>query len=707
MQVRKCFLLIVSLCVMTAAALAQKRPDLSKIASVKDKIEVWRLYCNELMGTTEENNKKLVNEAKYGLSICPKDDIKSQAMFNLFIGCAYELTRQYKPAIYHMEKTASLASRIHKTSYEITALGRLTSLYEFVNDVPKGKKNVERIVKLADTATDFQTKKLVTGTLGGYYYDTDNYEQSIKYKIQEIEFSKKIYEQDRKVGSRVDIGYAMSNLAALYSYLTRHQKAIDYLDEAKGYIKDHVLRNGEETLYRNYIVAYLGLKKLDSAKHYYRLIYKGMEGVDTIHSLVSYANYFVGNYYLGEKKIDSAGAYAKKALYHGKKAAGADALIESNILFGTVLYEQKKYAEAIRYLQPAVAGSYEFDRESLANIHSALAKSYAALKQWPEAYNHLQLSAKLNDSVLVAAADKNFNEIEGKYQNAQKIQQLKVKNLQLDTVQKQRYWLISGLLLLLIVAVLLFVIYTNKKQTADVLDEKNKTLARLNNDLEEANQTKAKLFSIISHDLRSPISQVYQFLKLQQLNPQLHTEAQKQQLSTRIQEATGSLLETMEDLLLWSKTQMSQFNTNMQRTSLLPVVVQCEQLLKLNTEAKGVRIENAIPDSLEVVTDAYFLQTIMRNLMQNAVKASPENEVVRIDSCQEEALVVSINNRGIPFSQQDYEQILQSKDTGKGLSGLGLRLVDELSAKLNIRVTFSIDSDQSTTVKIHFPKALS
>ncbi len=242
---------------------------------------------------------------------------------------------------------------------------------------------------------------------------------------------------------------------------------------------------------------------------------------------------------------------------------------------------------------------------------------------------------------------------------------------------------------------------------ADVLDEKNKTLARLNNDLEEANQTKAKLFSIISHDLRSPISQVYQFLKLQQLNPQLHTEAQKQQLSTRIQEATGSLLETMEDLLLWSKTQMSQFNTNMQRTSLLPVVVQCEQLLKLNTEAKGVRIENAIPDSLEVVTDAYFLQTIMRNLMQNAVKASPENEVVRIHSFQDEALVVSINNRGIPFSQQDYEQILQSKDTGKGLSGLGLRLVDELSAKLNIRVTFSIESDQSTTVKIHFPKTLS
>ncbi|RZM06725.1 MAG: tetratricopeptide repeat protein [Pedobacter sp.] len=303
MQFLKSILLICSLILVTEIK-AQDRPDISSIPLVKDKIETWRVYCNQLIGTTEENNKKLISEAKYGLSLCNKDDIKSQAMFNLFIGCAYELTRQYKPAIYHLEKTASLASKLPNSSFEITALGRLTSLYEFVNDVPKRRKNVEKIVKLADTATDFNTKKLVTGTLGAYYYDTDNYELSLKYKIQEIEYSKKLYAQDRKEGSRVDIGYAMSNLAALYSYLTRHQKAIDYLDEAKTYIKDYVLRNGEETLYRNYIVAYLGLKNLDSAKHYYQLIYKGMKGVDTIHSLLSYVNYFVGNHYLEQKNID-------------------------------------------------------------------------------------------------------------------------------------------------------------------------------------------------------------------------------------------------------------------------------------------------------------------------------------------------------------------------------------------------------------------
>ena len=89
--------------------------------------------------------------------------------------------------------------------------------------------------------------------------------------------------------------------------------------------------------------------------------------------------------------------------------------------------------------------------------------------------------------------------------------------------------------------------YRNKKKTAKLLDKKNRSLSKLNSDLEEANQTKAKLFSIIGHDLRSPISQVYQFLKLQQLNPDALNTEQKNELSNKIQTATGSLLETMED----------------------------------------------------------------------------------------------------------------------------------------------------------------
>jgi len=224
-------------------------------------------------------------------------------------------------------------------------------------------------------------------------------------------------------------------------------------------------------------------------------------------------------------------------------------------------------------------------------------------------------------------------------------------------------------------------------------------LALLNNDLEEANQTKAKLFGIISHDLRSPISQVYQFLKLQQMAPDRLNEVQRLELSNKIQSATGSLLETMEDLLLWSKTQMNQFNTDMQPVSVKDVVDECLGLLQLNIEAKNIDVNNELTSDFIVHSDPYFLLTILRNLLQNAIKVSPENGIIRVNFKER---TLKIENCGGHFSQHQYEQVLTSKEDVNSLSGLGLRLVDELSRKVQAKVTFAAVAAETTIAEITF-----
>jgi signal transduction histidine kinase len=232
-----------------------------------------------------------------------------------------------------------------------------------------------------------------------------------------------------------------------------------------------------------------------------------------------------------------------------------------------------------------------------------------------------------------------------------------------------------------------------KRKANKTINDKNLVLEKLNTDLQEANQTKAKLFGIISHDLRSPISQVYQFLKLQELNPNLLDEKQKTDLSGKIQTATGSLLETMEDLLLWSKTQLSRFNTNLELVMIKPVVEQCLDLMKLNIDAKKITINLNIPSDYQLVTDSYFLQIIVRNLLQNAIKASPENSEIFINF--ENNGEISILNSGSIFTQKDYENILNDPKKQENLSGLGLKLVDELSQKINAKVTFEVLSNHT------------
>jgi signal transduction histidine kinase len=561
------------------------------------------------------------------------------------------------------------------------------------------------MVKIADSSKDLNVKSLTATALGGYYYDIDDYEKSIQYRLQEVELYKQLLKTDTATTDEANIGYSLSNIAAMYNSLGREKKAIEYLDEARIYIGKNILRDGEETLYRNYLISYLGLDNIDSAKAYYQRIYKEM-GKDSLYNLLTYANQQLGEYYFDHDKVDLAAHYVKLALRYGKNAAQVDPVVESELLFGKVLYKQKKYREAIAALNAALGqNSYEFDKSSLASLYMHIAKSYAALNQWDKAYAHLEKYSLLNDTLKIAAANKNFNEIEGKYQNTQKLQQIRLKNLELNKGKAERLWLIAGLLLMIAIISLLAIIYRNKKKTADVLDEKNRILADLNKDLEVANQTKAKLFSIISHDLRSPISQVYQYLKLQQINPQLHTQAQRNQLSSEIQEATGSLLETMEDLLLWSKTQMDHFNPSMQITELLPLTEQCQQLLKLNSDSKNIEVKNNLSGSLAVNTDPYFLQTIVRNLLQNAIKAAPEHSVIEISSdTQDNQTILSISNPGKAFWQEEYMGLLNNANINKGLTGFGLRLVDELALKLNLTVRFNNTTHSGTTVELLFPK---
>jgi len=707
-NLRSILLVVVVACCLLSEVSGQTRPDLSRIAKREDKIDAWRNYLNELLGYNESgrsDSKLLIKEARYGLKLCLANDFKRHAMFYLFTGCAFEKLRQYDSAAFYLEKSVALAGKSYSPNYEITGLSRLNYVYDYSRNVPMRNATLERIRKIADTSKSLNTRELSVSALGEYYQDIDDYEKAIKYQLESIELYKQLLKTDTLIVSIGNIGRKLCNVAVLYNTLGRNEKAIQYLDEAREYLGDRILREGEESLYTGYIQSYLGMDRIDSAAVYYKLIYQKMAPGDTLHHVLSSANKLFGDYYLEKNEIKKAEHHAQLALKSASKSQEASDLINAKVLFGSVLYRQQKFEKAISFLNPVLKEPFDFDKVTLAGIRATLAKSYAALKEWEKAYFYLDTYSLLKDTLQIAAADKNFNEIEAKYQNTQKIQQLKVKNLQLSDARKQRFWLITGLLLVLVVTCLTFVIYRNKKRTADLLDQKNKELAELNRDLEQANQTKVKLFGIISHDLRSPISRIHQFLKLYQMNPELHDQEQKAVLGMKIQEATASLLDTMEDMLLWSKTQMKHFSVHLQETEILSVVDQCEQLLQLDLDTKKIMLKKQIPNGKQVSTDPYFLQTIVRNLLQNAIKAVPENEVIQINfTDQDGQAVLAIINRGNGFDQHHYEAILEGKDSGNGHSGLGLRLLTELASKLDMKIEFKIDQEQRTVAEIQFPK---
>jgi signal transduction histidine kinase len=680
------FLVLIIFIICNYYLSAQQPPDIRQLSTLWQKTEAWRGYCNELIGKGEQKaNIQLTYAAKQGIAMVPKDSVRYRAMFSLFAGCAYKNLKQYDSAILYLEQSRELALSYNKISYQITAIQQLDNVYAYTNNTVMRNRNMARINSIADTSNDLKVKSIATDMLGAYYKDINNYEKSLEYKLKYISVYKELIKIDT-FEDPINIGFEYSNIANLLNEMGQHAKALPYLTEARTYIGDRIMKGTEETLYLFYIDSYTGLNNYDSAHIYYDSVYIAMGGRDTLFNVLSTANMLMGEFYLDKSSLDTALYYANQASRTGKLSNNTDNSIMAAKLLGNIYYLQGHYRQAINMINSALNNSFEFDKGANADMHKILADSYAKTKQWDSAFNHFQIYSALRDTIALAEANKNFADAEARFQNKEKADQIANQRLQINYAKKQQQWLIGGIALAGLIAILTLIIYQNKRKTA-------RALQKLNAQLEESNNTKAKLFSIISHDLRTPISHVYQYLTLQQPDN-----------NNKIESATASLLETMEDLLLWSKTQMNAFQLQPRKIWLNETLQPVVDLLKLNAERKQVNIEYAISDDQTTHTDSDFLQTIVRNLLQNAIKAAPEHSIVSITAASEPGkCVIRIINQGETFTNNNFVESLERSKGQLSANGMGLQLVKELADKAKIGISFTSNNGQGTVAAVSIP----
>jgi len=658
-------------------------PQLDQFKTEKEKIDTLKGYCKAVVRARDFN--AILAGTDKGIIVSGSNN-SYLSFFTFYRGYAFDELKQYDSAVANMKLSEKYCWAAKDMQGVAEAMQRLHYIYYYAGKGELRDPMMQEALQIIDTTTNNKAKSILIQMLSEYYYDHGLYEKAIDYKIKFIEEEKK-RETALSVSTQNDIAVVYVQIAETYNLIKQPAKGLEYLNAARPYFSDYYY--GENNLYNNFIATFLALQKPDSAVAYYKKMYSIIIPGDTLFESLSAGSRNLAGYFMGKKRLKEALSYAQQALMFSEKSKEPISVYGSHQTLGNVYYESGNFQEALVHLKVAENNADAFGRENFASTQYLLAKSYAGLGDWQQAYLKYDAYTILHDSIVAESSTKNIADAEAKFQNKEKQQQIENKNLQLKVGRNRILWLITGVALLLLIAVLLLAMNRNKKKTATILQKKNDTLGRLNNELEEANQTKAKLFGIISHDLRNPISQVYQFLKLQQLNPQSLNEQQKNELSTKIQTATGSLLETMEDLLLWSKTQMSEFKVSIQTVPLLPVIDSCKNLLQLNMDAKNIELKSLLPADLTVHTDPYYLQTIIRNLLQNAVKASPENSEIEIGTTAlPNGLALHIKNQGDSFSQEQYEKILNSEEAVLNLNGLGLRLVDELAKKINAVIVF-------------------
>ena len=224
------------------------------------------------------------------------------------------------------------------------------------------------------------------------------------------------------------------------------------------------------------------------------------------------------------------------------------------------------------------------------------------------------------------------------------------------------------------------------KKQKEVIDQKARLLEIQKTELAELNSLKNKLFSVISHDLKSPM------YALRNLFRNIHQyDLPPDEMKNMVPDVLNDLnftISLMENLLQWSKSQMQADTVKAEEVNVSELIKEVVQLLHLQSEAKKVYIESKIDRPVYVFADKDMINLVLRNLVSNAIKFTPENGKIAIGVTNLSSFVeVYIQDSGTGISKEAMDKInSNSFYTTKGTSsesgtGLGLMLCKEFLAK--------------------------
>jgi two-component system sensor histidine kinase/response regulator len=241
-----------------------------------------------------------------------------------------------------------------------------------------------------------------------------------------------------------------------------------------------------------------------------------------------------------------------------------------------------------------------------------------------------------------------------------------------------------------------------------IISDKAHQLEQQTIQLEALNAFKTKLFSIISHDLRSP---VYALRDL--FTNAANGHITSDEVGELIPDAASDLSYTaglMENLLQWAKSQMHSSDIKPQALDLTVLARETMNLLRLQAEAKKIKLVNKITEPTCVYADKDMLNLVLRNLVSNAIKFTPMGGKITLETHAGDSFMeVFIKDTGKGMSQETLQKLNENNFyTTKGTAnesgtGLGLMLCKEFLAKNGGRMFVESTEGQGSTFSFTLP----
>ncbi|MDX5423079.1 MAG: tetratricopeptide repeat-containing sensor histidine kinase [Hymenobacteraceae bacterium] len=396
--------------------------------------------------------------------------------------------------------------------------------------------------------------------------------------------------------------------------------------------------------------------------------------------------------------------------------------------------------EALRYAEQSLDMALKTESsKKIAEASRLLQAIHAAEKNYDQAYHYLSLFTEHNAVINDESRTKMTAELTARYETEQKElenRHLKAeKERQTAEIRYQRNQLILGGVAVVLLLVLIVVLYGSRRrlrtalaklqevhqlmqvQQAEIILQKNEiaeqaaVLQDQNEQLTRHNSFKNKVFSIISHDLRSPFYTIRSVLNL--ANVKAMAEEEVKHIFKLLRKDTEVALAMLDNMLVWAKAQLEESRVEPQTIDLQQLVAENIALSASLANQKGVTLVNELAEGTVALADRERLSFVLRNLLVNAIKFSyPEGEVRVQVRAQGACTALLVSDKGKGISAENVLKLFKdSRFTTPGTSseegtGLGLMLCKELVESFGGRISVSSVEGKGSTFSIALPAAI-
>jgi signal transduction histidine kinase len=252
---------------------------------------------------------------------------------------------------------------------------------------------------------------------------------------------------------------------------------------------------------------------------------------------------------------------------------------------------------------------------------------------------------------------------------------------------------------------------TTRKEMEQKLNNYLNALVHSQKELERLNGEKDKLFSVLSHDLRSPFGSILGFCEVLTTDSETLTEMERNQFVRYIKEAAEDQLSLVNKLLDWSRFETGRVKMELRNLKLCTIAEKSVQNLSGLALKKRINLVSNVPDDLFVQGDEVFLRQVFDNIIGNALKFTPSGGTISVNLAEkhDSSIVVTVKDTGVGIPMENIEKLFkpEEKYTTKGLegekgTGLGLSVCQEIMKKHGGSLSVESEIGIGTTFTLTF-----